>query len=100
VVGANDQRGIRVREFGIDFLQVENQVVGYARFRQQYVHVPRHASGNRVDGELDVDVVLLLQHLHEFPQLVLGLSHGQTVTGDDNQRVAVGEGGSSIERLD
>src|SRR5690606_20459277 len=64
-------------------------------FGQQHVHVTRHTSGNRVYGEGHVNA-LLLQQLHELVQLVLCLSHRQTVAGNDDHLAAVVHGNGRI----
>src|ERR1700730_210968 len=53
VVGANDQGNVCGLELGVDFVQIGNEIVRDAGFRQQDVHVSGHASGDRMDSELD-----------------------------------------------
>ncbi len=65
----------------IDFIHLEQLVVGHIRLRQQHVHVSRHPSGHRVDGITHFAAVLL-QQLPQFLDGVLGLGDGHAVAGD------------------
>jgi hypothetical protein len=58
VVGADDERHVGVLELGVDVVHVGDQVVGHAGLGEQHVHVARHAAGDRVDRELDLDAAL------------------------------------------
>ena len=54
VVCANYQRDVSLRKVGIDFIEIEQLIVGNVGFRQQHVHVPRHAAGHGVNPELHI----------------------------------------------
>ncbi len=63
--------------------------------------MPRHTTGNRVNGKAHLDA-LLLQQLHKLVQLMLRLSHRQTVTRHDDHLACVVHGNGrigSISRL-
>ena len=83
VVGPDDQGDVGLGEFTVDLFEVHDLVVRHPGFRQQDVHVPRHAAGHRVDGELHLDPGFLEDRGH-FPHLVLGMGHGHAVTRDDD----------------
>mmetsp|Transcript_125277 Transcript_125277/g.304184 ORF Transcript_125277/g.304184 Transcript_125277/m.304184 type:complete len:274 (-) Transcript_125277:2640-3461(-) len=83
VIGSDDHDDVRVLHLFIDFLHLEDHVVGHAGLGEQHVELPRHAAGDRVDAELDV-LALALQHLHELSHSVLSLGHSETVARDDH----------------
>src|SRR5690606_22718425 len=95
VVGAQNDGDISLREVFVDVFQVVDDVVGHTGFGQQHVHVTRHTSGNRVDGEGHVHA-LLLQQLHELVQLVLRLGYRQTVARNDDHLAGVVHGNCSV----
>ena len=83
VVGADDQRHVGLRKIAVDFVHVEQLVVGDVGFGQQHVHVSGHASRDRMNAEFHVDAALG-QNVVEFAHLVLRLRHGHAVTGNDD----------------
>src|ERR1700744_1485884 len=83
IVCADDERYIGCFEFRVDFVEVRYQVVRDAGFRQQHIHVARHASCDWVNGEAYFDTVVDEQ-LSELPHLVLRLGDRQAVTRNDD----------------
>ena len=83
VVGADDEGDVGGGELGVDVLELEHLVVGHVGLGQQHVHVAGHAAGDRVDGVLHLDA-LLLQLVGHFAQRVLGLGDRHAVAGDDD----------------
>ncbi len=83
VVCTDHQRHVRSFELFVDLVQIVDDVIRHARFRQQYVHVPRHPPCNRVNRKFHGHAAFL-QLLGHFPNLVLRLRHRHAVTGDDD----------------
>jgi len=86
VVRADNECHVCVRKLGVDFLLVIDNVIGYAGFGQQHIHMAGHSSGDRVNRKLDVNATVF-QQLSQFPHLVLRLRDGHAVTGDDQYLV-------------
>ena len=76
IVGTNNECYIALWELAIDFFQVEDLVIRNTRFRQKHVHMTRHTSSHRMDGELDLDPRFFKQGSH-LPDLVLGVGNGR-----------------------
>ena len=89
VVGADHQSDIGAGEFAVDVVHFLHGVVGDIGLGQQHVHVPGHASGDRVNGVLDLHT-LVLQDLGQLFDGVLSLCDGQAVTGHHDHLVGVG----------
>ncbi len=83
VVGPDDQRDVGLGHLGIDLVHLDQLVVGNLGLGQQHVHVPGHAAGHRVDGELHVDA-FFGQRVVQLAHAVLGLGHGHAVAGNDD----------------
>mmetsp|Transcript_37577 Transcript_37577/g.58695 ORF Transcript_37577/g.58695 Transcript_37577/m.58695 type:complete len:982 (-) Transcript_37577:453-3398(-) len=88
VVGADDQRDVRLVDVLVDLLHLLHDVVGHARLRQQHVQLPRHAAGDGVDAEDDLDAVVA-EDLHQVGDGVLRLGHRQAVPGHDAHLLGV-----------
>src|SRR6185295_9219735 len=52
VVGANDEGDVALGHFGIDLVHLDQIGVRNVGFGKKDIHVARHSSGDRVDGEL------------------------------------------------
>src|SRR5262245_33117203 len=57
VVGADYQHDVGLRHIVVDVVHLDEFVVGDFRLGQQDVHVPRHASGNRMNGKTHIDAL-------------------------------------------
>jgi hypothetical protein len=57
-------------ELVVDVVELENQIVGHARLGQQNIHLSRHAAGDGMDREFDVDA-RGLQQLDELIEFLL-----------------------------
>ena len=88
VVGADDERHVGIGEVVVDLVHLLEPVVRHVRLGQEDVHVAGHASGDRVDGELDVDAPGDEQ-VHELANRALRLCHGHAVAGHDDHALAV-----------
>src|SRR5262249_46498049 len=95
VVGANDEGDIGLREVTVDFVHVEKAIVGNVGFREQDVHVPGHATGDRMNRKLHVHAALG-ERIVEFAHFVLRLRDGHTVTGNDDNFVGGGKNSSGF----
>src|ERR1700728_1884878 len=58
VVRANHQRNVCLRKIAINFVEVQQLVVGDVRFGQQHIHVPGHAASYRMNTEFHVHAAL------------------------------------------
>src|ERR1035438_1960327 len=58
VVGADDEGNIGLRKVAVDLVHFDEAVVGDVGFGEQDIHVAGHASGDRMDGEANVDALL------------------------------------------
>ena len=83
VVGADHDRDIGLGEVVIDLFHLDHDVVRHARFGEQHVHVTGQPSGDRMDGEADVDAALA-QQLGDVEHRILRLRDGHAVAGDDD----------------
>ncbi len=90
VVGADDENDIRIREFVVDVVHVIELIVGHIGFGQEHVHMPRHAASHRVDGVFDIHT-LVFQHISKLAYRVLRLRDRQTVAGNDDDILGIGE---------
>ncbi len=59
VIGTNDDSDICVFEFRVDVLHLVQFIVRDIDFGEEYVHVPGHTSGDRMNGELYLFAFLL-----------------------------------------
>ena len=99
IIGANHQSDIRLGELGIDFIEIINLVVFDTGFSQQHIHVPRHATGDRVNRIFNMHTARLQQVFH-FLELVLCLGDSHAITGNDNDIISIGHHDRCILRLD
>jgi hypothetical protein len=60
-------------ELAVDVVHLLELVVGHVGLGEEHVHVPRHAPGDRVDGELHLHA-LVLEELRHLAHRVLGLA--------------------------
>ena len=58
IIRADDQCGISRIKFLVDFIQVKNTIIRNAGLGQQHIHMPGHASGDRMDRELDINTIV------------------------------------------
>src|SRR6185437_16303777 len=99
VVRANDEGYIGGLELRVDLIEIRDDVVRYTRFRQQHVHVTRHAPGHRVNRELHRDATIDEQ-LAQLPNLVLRLGYRHAVAGHHNHFLRKGHHDTDIGGLD
>src|SRR5512137_433049 len=88
VVGAEDQRDVGLAELAVDVLHLEHLVVRHLGFREQHVHVARHAARDRVDRVLHLHAPLD-QLVREFLQRMLGPRHREAVARHDDHALRV-----------
>ena len=58
IIGANYKGDIGLGEITIDFLHLNEAIIGNIGFSQEHVHVTGHTSSDRMDGEADVHAAL------------------------------------------
>ena len=61
VVRADHEHDVGLRELGVDLVHLLERGVGHVRLGEQHVHVARHAAGDRMDRERDLDPLRLEQ---------------------------------------
>src|SRR3712207_1768187 len=83
VVGADDDRGVRVVELGVYVLEVVELFVGDADLGQEHVHVPGHAARDGVDAKEHL-LALRLKELHQVVHGALSLGDRESVAGYDH----------------
>src|SRR5699024_8732803 len=88
VIGADHQDHRGFVEVVVDLVHFQDDVVGHLGFGQQDVHVSGQTSSHRVDTEPDLDTPVA-QLADQIGDRVLGLGHGHTVAGCDDDRVGV-----------
>ena len=86
VVGADDQRDVGLREVAVDLVHLLQAVVGDVGFGEEDVHVARHASGDGMNTELNVDA-FFREDVVEFADLVLGLRDGHSISRNNHHRI-------------
>ena len=86
VVGADDDSNIGAREIAVDRVHLLELRIGDVRLGEQHVHMPGHASGNRMDRVLDCDAALL-ELVCELLDLVLRARDSHAVPGDEDDQL-------------
>ena len=75
--------------FFLHFFHLLNDIVGDTDLSQQDVKLSGHTSSDWVNGESELDS-LLSHELGDLTDNVLGLSDGESVSGDDNDLLGLG----------
>ena len=83
VVGADDDRDVRLREVVIDLFHLDHDVVRHARLGEQDVHVARQPARDRMDREAYVGAALA-EKLGDVEDRILRLRHRHAVAGHDD----------------
>ena len=88
VIGPDDKCDVCLREFAVDFIHLENDVIGDVRLGEQDIHVSRQSAGNRVDGETDLDPGVS-KFLDDLGKGMLGLGNGHSIPGHDHDSLGI-----------
>ena len=79
VIGADDESNVSGAEFGVDVFELEDFIIRNLRFREEHIHVPRHAPGDRMNGVFHFNAFFFQTVRHLF-QGVLGLGDRHAVS--------------------
>ena len=90
VVSSDDQRDIGSGEVVVDLIQIQQDVIRHVGLGEEDVHVSWHPSRHGVDGVPHRDPTSF-EAVCELADGVLGLGDGQTVAGNHDHRVGVGQ---------
>ena len=90
VVCPNYDSGIYFGKVIVDSLHLKEIVVGHIRLGKEYVHMPRHTTGHRMDGKANL-CAPLAESIGKLLYLVLSLSQRHTIAGYDNHSLGCGE---------
>ena len=90
VVSPDYNSGIYLGKVVVDSLHLKEIIVGNIRLGKEYVHMPRHTTGHRMDGKANL-CAPLAESIGKLLYLVLSLSQRHTIAGYDNYALGGGE---------
>mmetsp|Transcript_20826 Transcript_20826/g.67442 ORF Transcript_20826/g.67442 Transcript_20826/m.67442 type:complete len:892 (+) Transcript_20826:7-2682(+) len=97
VVGADDERDVKLVDGGVHLLHLLDDVVRHARLGEEDVELAGHAAGDGVDRDLHLLAVRAEQR-DELRHRVLPFGDGEAVPGDDEHLVGADEvGGGGVD---
>jgi len=88
VIGPDDKCEVCLREFAVDFIHLENDVIGDVRLGEQNIHMSWQSAGDRVDGETDLDPGVS-KFLDDLGEGMLGLGNGHSIPGHDHDSLGI-----------
>src|SRR5216683_1886522 len=90
IVCTDHQGHIGLRKIAVDFVHVQQLVVGNVGFREQDIHVSGHATGDRMDSKLYVHAALG-EGVVQLAHLMLRLGYGHSIAWNYNHFASCGE---------
>ena len=97
IVGADDECHVGGLEFLVDVIELEDEIVGHARFGEQNIHLTRHSTGDGMDREFHQNV-RRLQELYKFIELLLRLRRGEPIARNDDDAFGVAHENARVSR--